>query len=49
MDENLLVRCNQCNHIFPETEIIFNEETQEEHCPYCDEVGYLMDLQGGEI
>lgn len=38
------VRCNWCEKIFPESEILYNEATGKESCPYCHESGFLMDL-----
>jgi len=37
------VKCNWCNEIFDEEEIQYRK--YEEHCPKCQLVGYLMDLE----
>ena len=43
-----LVRCNWCMNTFDESEIILTEGREEEVCPYCNEIGYLMDLDTTE-
>jgi len=39
------VRCNWCDEIFEEEEIIYDEVEDSEHCPYCGKAGCLMDLE----
>lgn len=38
------VRCNQCEAIFTEDEIFLTKDEQEK-CPKCGEVGFIMDLE----
>lgn len=37
------VRCNNCEKVFLERDIVYEEDTYTELCPYCGEIGYLMD------
>lgn len=38
------VKCTNCEKEFFEKEIIYNEEENEEYCPFCGEGGCLKDL-----
>lgn len=38
------VRCVWCENEFSEDKVLFNEETETEYCPFCGEIGCLMDL-----
>lgn len=40
-----MVKCNWCDQSFPEEKIIYDVQTEEEFCPYCQESGYLMDKE----
>ena len=40
-----MVKCNWCDESFQEDEIIFDEQTEKEFCPYCQESGCLMDTE----
>lgn len=42
MEKTKIVRCNWCEHIFPEDALYPDEEV--EFCPDCNAIGYLMDL-----
>ena len=42
--ENMRVRCNWCMKEFRESDILYDEETEIERCPFCGESEYLMDL-----
>lgn len=42
MEKVQIVRCNWCEHIFPESMLLEDEEV--EFCPDCEAIGYLMDL-----
>ena len=41
-----IVRCNRCETIFPESEILLKK--QKKYCPHCKKSGCLMDLTGTE-
>ena len=38
------VRCNWCGEEFNESEILYNEESDIERCPFCGDGKHLMDL-----
>lgn len=38
------VRCNNCMNVFYESDIVY-DENENEHCPFCDKDGCLMDLE----
>ena len=40
-----MVKCNWCDHLFPEEKIIYDKQEEKEYCPYCQESGYLMDKE----
>ncbi len=40
------VQCNWCEEVFDEEGIIVKSDV--EHCPKCNEAGYLMDLKDSE-
>ena len=40
-----IVRCNDCMQVFHENEIVYDEQKDEELCPYCGKSGCLMDLK----
>lgn len=43
MDERK-VKCTWCESVFPEGELIDAEDGWQEVCPYCHEIGCIMDL-----
>lgn len=42
------VRCNNCEKEFDEKEIVFDDSSNAEYCPYCRESGCLMDVEDNE-
>lgn len=42
------VRCNMCEGIFDEKDIVYDGEEDKEYCPLCGESGCLMDLPDEE-
>ncbi len=47
------IKCNWCENTMDEGEILVkydgrDDEIGENHCPYCDMSGYLMDVEGIE-
>lgn len=42
--QNRMVRCVWCENEFSEDKILFDEDTEIEHCPFCGRSGCLMDL-----
>lgn len=38
------VRCNWCMKEFHESDILYDEETETEFCPFCGESGNLMNF-----
>lgn len=45
MDNNNVVRCNDCMEVFYEEEIVYDFDTEEETCLKCGKVGCLMDME----
>lgn len=42
------VRCNYCENVFYENELIYNEEENVEICPYCRKGGCIADIDENE-
>lgn len=40
-----LVKCNWCNKVTDEEDLILKSDTDTEHCPQCGENSYLMDME----
>lgn len=43
------VRCNMCEGVFDEKDIVYDGEEDKEYCPLCGESGCLMDLEEDEF
>lgn len=39
------VKCNNCDNVFNEEEIVYKREEYKEFCPNCGKNGYLMDIE----
>ena len=48
LEDERLIRCNNCYVVFEETDLIIDNDTKAEHCPECNSSEHLIDLDKEE-